>query len=68
MTLQPSRGKVTFAMRISLTKQQSRVLRLIKAKHSQAEVADILGVTKQRVFQIVERLRELGELPREEAS
>jgi DNA-binding CsgD family transcriptional regulator len=51
-----------------LTKQQARVLRAMKAGLSQYATAAALGISKQRVHQIVERLRELGELPEERAS
>jgi DNA-binding CsgD family transcriptional regulator len=51
-----------------LTKQQARVLRALKAGLTQYATAETLGITKQRVSQIVARLRQLGELPKERAS
>jgi transcriptional regulator len=51
-----------------LTEQQARVLRFMKAGLSQYATADALGITRQRVSVIVQRLRELGELPEERAS
>jgi transcriptional regulator len=52
----------------SLTKQQTRVLRALKAGLTQYEAAAGLGISRQRVSVIVKRLRELGELPEERAS
>jgi plasmid maintenance system antidote protein VapI len=40
----------------------------MKAGRSQYATAKALGIRKQRVSQIVARLRQLGELPQERAS
>jgi transcriptional regulator len=48
--------------------QQLRVLRLLKAGLTQYAAAQTLGISRQRVSEIVQRLRELGELPEEKAS
>jgi len=50
---------------VPLTKQQKRILRLIKAGHSMAETGRRIGRSRQHVFIVVKRLRELGELPKE---
>jgi len=51
-----------------LSKQQARVLSLIRAGKTQAQTARVMRRTPQRIAQIVERLRQLGELPEERAS
>jgi len=64
----PRNHRTMVGTSMTLTNQQRRVLKLIKAGDSQAEVARILGVSRQWISQIVERLRQLGELPEEKAS
>jgi DNA-binding CsgD family transcriptional regulator len=53
---------------VNLNPQESRVLKMAKAGISQADTARVMGVSRQRVHQIVQRLRLLGELPEERAS
>jgi transcriptional regulator len=55
-------------MKADLGPQQLRVLRLLKAGLTQYAAAQTLGISRQRVSEIVQRLRELGELPEEKAS
>jgi DNA-binding CsgD family transcriptional regulator len=53
---------------VQLSKQQARVLSLLLAGKTQAQAARVMRRTPQRISQIVERLRELGELPEEGTS
>ena len=45
--------------RIVLTREQDRVLKLYRAGISQSEIARVVQISRQRVSQIVQRLREL---------
>jgi DNA-binding CsgD family transcriptional regulator len=44
----------------ALTEQQQEVQRLYRAKVSVRQIAVLLGVSTQRVYQHIDRLRELG--------
>ena len=44
----------------TLTQMQAEVHRLYKAKVSTRQIAMLLGISTQRVYQHLERLRELG--------
>lgn len=48
------------AHKVTLTEQQEEVRRLYKAKVSVRQIATLLDVSTQRVYQHLERLRELG--------
>jgi DNA-binding CsgD family transcriptional regulator len=45
--------------KVALTEQQQEVHRLYRAKVSVRQIAAVLGVSTQRVYQHLERLREL---------
>jgi predicted DNA-binding protein (UPF0251 family) len=59
---------VRVSVKTDLGPQQLRVLRLLKSGLTQYATGQTLGISRQRVHRIVERLRELGELPEERAS
>jgi DNA-binding CsgD family transcriptional regulator len=46
--------------KVALTQQQQEVRRLAKAKVPARHIADLLGISTQRVYQHLARLRELG--------
>jgi DNA-binding CsgD family transcriptional regulator len=46
--------------KVALTEQQQEVVRLYKARVSVRQIATVLDVSTQRVYQHLERLRELG--------
>jgi DNA-binding CsgD family transcriptional regulator len=46
--------------KVALTEQQQEIARYYKAKVSVRQIADLLGISTQRVYQHLERLRELG--------
>lgn len=47
-------------MKVALTEQQEAVRRLAKSKVPARQIADLLGISTQRVYQHLERLRALG--------
>ena len=49
--------------KVALTPQQQEVLRLYKAKVPTRQIAALLNVSVQRIYQHRDRLRELGVLP-----
>jgi DNA-binding CsgD family transcriptional regulator len=46
--------------KVALTEQQEQVRRLAKAKVPARQIADLLNISTQRVYQHLERLRALG--------
>jgi DNA-binding CsgD family transcriptional regulator len=52
----------------TLTTRQREVLRLTKAGLTPQAIAKVLDLTTQRVYQLLVRLRELGEIEEEGAS
>jgi DNA-binding CsgD family transcriptional regulator len=50
--------------KIALTEQQQEVARLYKARVSARQIALLLNISTQRVYQHVDRLRALGVIAR----
>jgi len=50
--------------KVALTDQQQEVLRLYRAKIPVRRIADLQGVSTQRVYQQLGRLEELGAIKR----
>src|SRR5262245_10894821 len=48
------------ASKIALSERQAEVLQLYRANVPVIQIADLLGISTQRVYQHVDRLRELG--------
>jgi DNA-binding CsgD family transcriptional regulator len=51
---------------LDLTPRQEHVLILKRSGKKTSDIASALGITTQRVYQLLARLRELGELPEEQ--